>query len=79
PQGALGGAEGAKAHAVIRRADGREEVIPSKMMTTLMRGDRVVIKTAGGGGNGAPDARDPAAMAIDVADGKVSGRWKHRL
>ena len=72
PQGALGGGDGAKAHAVIHRADGREEVIPSKMMTTLARGDRVVIETAGGGGNGVPDARDRAPVDIDVADGKVS-------
>jgi N-methylhydantoinase B len=72
PQGARGGGEGAKAHAIIRRADGSEEVIPSKMMTTLKRGDRVFIETAGGGGNGAPSARSPNAREADIADGKIS-------
>lgn len=71
-QGSRGGGEGAKAHAVIKRVDGGEEVIPSKMMATLKRGDRVVIETAGGAGNGAPTARDRAALATDIADGKVS-------
>jgi len=72
PQGAQGGGDGAKARAVIRRADGTEEVIASKTMARLMRGDRVVIETAGGGGNGPPAARDADALALDLADGKVS-------
>ncbi len=61
-----------KAHSVILRADGTEEVIPSKRVTGLRRGDRVVVQTAGGGGFGAPEKRDPAALARDLADGKVS-------
>ncbi len=72
PQGTRGGGEGAKAKAVITRAGGREEVIPSKMLTTLKHGDRVVIETAGGAGNGPAPARDRAMLATDVADGKVS-------
>jgi N-methylhydantoinase B/oxoprolinase/acetone carboxylase alpha subunit len=47
-------------------------VIPSKLVTTLMQGDRVTVETAGGGGYGAPDQRDPEAHAGDIADGKVS-------
>jgi N-methylhydantoinase B/oxoprolinase/acetone carboxylase alpha subunit len=57
---------------VIRRVDGQEEVIPSKAMTTLRRGDRVVIETAGGGGNGLPAGRSRSALDTDLADGKVS-------
>ncbi|MGH8430278.1 MAG: hydantoinase B/oxoprolinase family protein, partial [Solimonas sp.] len=84
PQGAQGGGDGAKAHAVIKRVDGGEEVIPSKMMATLKRGDRVVVETAGGGGNGAAASRDRDALALDIADGKVSseqargqyGQWE---
>jgi N-methylhydantoinase B/oxoprolinase/acetone carboxylase alpha subunit len=41
-------------------------------MTTLRPGDRVVIETAGGGGNGPPAGRSRQAAEIDRADGKVS-------
>ncbi|MGD9884404.1 MAG: hydantoinase B/oxoprolinase family protein [Reyranella sp.] len=72
PRGAQGGGDGAKARAVIHRADGKEEVIASKAMARLQRGDRVIVETAGGGGNGVPAARDAAALVLDLADGKVS-------
>ena len=72
PKGANGGGDGAKARAVIRRADGTEEVVASKVMARLRRGDRVVVETAGGGGNGLPTARDADSLALDLADGKVS-------
>jgi N-methylhydantoinase B/oxoprolinase/acetone carboxylase alpha subunit len=65
-----GGLPGASAHSLIRRADGREEVIASKALTVLGKGDRVIVQTPGGGGYGDPRLRrDPAA---DVANGKVS-------
>ena len=47
-------------------------MIPSKLVTTLHAGDRVTFETAGGGGYGAPERRDPQARALDVADGKVA-------
>jgi N-methylhydantoinase B len=71
-QGANGGGPGAFARAVIKRATGSEETIPSKGMTTLHSGDRVVIETAGGAGNGAPARRDGRAVADDLADGKIT-------
>ena len=40
--------------------------------TTIETGDVYVHRTAGGGGWGDPLARDPAAVASDVANGKVS-------
>ena len=69
--GRQGGEDGATAHSVIHRASGQTEIIPSKLVTTLMKGDRVTIGTAGGGGYGAPERRDPDAHARDIADGKV--------
>jgi N-methylhydantoinase B len=72
PAGRAGGGDGAVARAVIYRADGREEVVPSKIVTTLQAGDRVVMETAGGGGYGDPAARDPAKLHADLEDGKVS-------
>jgi N-methylhydantoinase B len=66
-----GGSEGAKAHSVIRRAGGREEVIPSKAATTLHKGDRLIIETAGGGGYGDPHGRSAEQVREDVRNGKV--------
>jgi N-methylhydantoinase B/oxoprolinase/acetone carboxylase alpha subunit len=68
--GVEGGLPGASAYSVIRRADGREEVIPSKMLTVLDKGDRVRVQTPGGGGYGDPKLRRD--VAADVANGKVS-------
>ena len=69
--GLAGGKSGGLARSWITRADGREEIIPSKTVTRLAPGDRVVITTAGGGGYGPPEARDRATAHRDVADGKV--------
>ena len=69
-----GGSEGARAHSVIRRAGGGEEVIPSKVVTTLHKGDRLLIETAGGGGYGDPHGRNPEQVREDVRNGKVSAR-----
>jgi N-methylhydantoinase B/oxoprolinase/acetone carboxylase alpha subunit len=68
-RGVFGGGDGARAESVIIRADGTEHVIPSKIVTRLMCGDRVIVKTAGGAGYGDPATRDPIRAAADVADG----------
>jgi N-methylhydantoinase B/oxoprolinase/acetone carboxylase alpha subunit len=67
-RGVFGGGDGARAESVIIRADGTEQIIPSKIVTRLMRGDRVIVKTAGGAGYGDPTTRDPSRVAADVAD-----------
>ncbi len=69
--GLAGGGEGARARSVIHRAGGGEEVIPSKIATTLHPGDRLTVETAGGGGYGDPARRPPDRVAADIADGKV--------
>ena len=75
--GLAGGLPGAPAHSVILRADGREEVIPSKALTVLNRGDRVIVQTPGGGGYGDPRLR--RTVAEDVANGKVSAAAAREL
>jgi N-methylhydantoinase B len=70
--GSHDGLAGAKAHSVLHRNDGTDEVIPSKLVTTMNRGDRLVVSTAGGGGYGDPHERDRAAVRDDVRNGKVS-------
>ena len=57
---------------MIHRADGNEEVIPSKIVTVLRPGDRLTVETAGGGGYGDPRRRAPERIAADIADGKVN-------
>ncbi len=68
--GLNGGMPGAQAHSVILRADGTHEEIPSKALTMLNKGDRVIVETPGGGGHGDPRRRK--TVAEDVANGKVS-------
>jgi len=70
--GAHGGHPGASAYSVVLRADGSQEVVPSKLMTTLHKGDRVRVETAGAGGNGDPTERSRDLVQEDVANGKVS-------
>ena len=60
------------ARTVIHRSGGGEEVIPSKLVTTLHAGDRVVFETAGGGGYGDPARRTGEQLRADLADGKIS-------
>ncbi|MBM0205869.1 hydantoinase B/oxoprolinase family protein [Micromonospora sp. STR1s_5] len=71
PRGLFGGEDGQAARAVVIRADGVEETIPSKLVTTLNRGDRLLVETAGGAGYNPPGSRASAALANDVADGKI--------
>jgi len=71
-RGTAGGGPGACARSIIRRANGTEEVIPSKTVARLFAGDRVEINTAGGGGYGDPEARSSVRRGEDVAGGKVS-------
>src|SRR5437868_7185318 len=72
PKGRAGGQDGGMARTVIHRAGGTEETVPSKIVTTLHAGDRVVFETAGGGGYGDPADRDPQQVQRDLADGKIS-------
>lgn len=55
-RGVFGGGDGARAESTIIRVNGTEETIPSKIVTRLMRGDRVIVRTAGGAGYGDPAA-----------------------
>jgi N-methylhydantoinase B len=82
PQGALGGQDGAVNRVEICRADGRVEVPPhlSKAQDIAMApGDRVRVRTPGGGGYGDPSERDPQAVLEDVRLGRYDEATARRL
>lgn len=75
-QGLAGGEPGAMAVSRIERADGTCEIIPSKRVTTLRQGDRLIVETAGGGGYGPAAQRNADAVRRDHRNGKVTAPGK---
>ena len=81
PQGAQGGADGAVNEVTVVQGGApytpahlsKEQDIP------MGPGDRVRVKTPGGGGYGDPFTRDPALVALDVAEGRYSADEARRL
>ena len=71
PPGVLGGGPAAPArHTLIVEGDAWDPPRGAKVQNVQLRvGDRVVIRTPGGGGYGDPDSRDPAQVAADVGNG----------
>lgn len=78
-QGLAGGGEGQCAYSRILRRDGSSEVIPSKTVTQLYPGDRVLVETAGGGGWGNALKRDRQSLVTDIADGKIGAKAAKEL
>jgi N-methylhydantoinase B len=72
PWGLFGGGPGAMSRSLLRRADGTEFTIPSKLEFRMRPGDVLDVWTSGGGGYGDPLERDPRLVLADVLDGKVS-------
>lgn len=88
PWGIRGGKPGARTELLIRLAGSTEfrpfgEVFhttsPSKFTNVaIRRGDRVMIKTPGGGGYGRPGERPPEALARDIQEGWVTSEAASR-
>ena len=73
PWGFAGGADGATASLTLRRADGAEQAMPSKLPHTATgAGDTFIVTGPAGGGYGDPFKRDPARVRADVLDGFVT-------
>jgi len=72
PWGLDGGLPAKPWQAVVIRKSGHREEIHSKAVMQLGAGDRLMIRTAGGGGFGRPWERDPALVLADIRDGKIS-------
>lgn len=71
-KGSGGGGSGAKSETVIIRANGVTEEVPSKMVSTLYKGDRVIVKTPGGGGYGPLKERSREQITEDIINGRIS-------
>ena len=73
PWGILGGKPGGLSEKWLVKADGTREPLPSKIDNVkVYPGDRIVFKTAGGGGWGDPLEREPGRVRNDVARKLVS-------
>ncbi|MBI4506906.1 MAG: hydantoinase B/oxoprolinase family protein [Chloroflexi bacterium] len=74
PLGRTGGKPGAPGCVIVERG-GQVLTLPAKTLRfPLQPGDVVRILTQGGGGYGDPRQRDPALVARDLAEGKISER-----
>jgi N-methylhydantoinase B len=73
PWGILGGKPGMRSTKLLRRADGSEQVLPSKCDNIVVEpGDQLVYRTAGGGGWRDPLTRPAERVVADVKKGLVS-------
>lgn len=70
-RGVASGMDGSFTQAQLIRADGSTQTLRSKEIAVANKGDRLLIKLAGGAGYGSPLERDPTAVAQDVSNGKV--------
>ena len=71
PTGLAGGKAGCGARFVIRLGTAQEAPMPSGRYE-MQAGERFLLQSAGGGGNGDPRQRDGGALARDMAEGYVS-------
>ncbi|HEV2310860.1 MAG TPA: hydantoinase B/oxoprolinase family protein [Acidimicrobiia bacterium] len=73
PPGAAGGLAGRAGEFVVKRGDGRVEALAAKQADVpLAAGDRLVVRTSGGGGLGEPVHRAADAVLADVVAGRVT-------
>lgn len=81
PQGAMGGKDGAVNEVEVWRAGKRHvpDHLSKEQDIALAPGDRVLVRTPGGGGYGDPAKRDPALTKQDVQLGRYSQADAARL
>ena len=72
PWGYGGGSPGQTSECVIRKQDGTEYLLKAKDTRILLRGETLIVKTAGGGGYGDLRKRDPNLLAQDLENEYVT-------
>ncbi len=73
PEGVFGGEPGAKAETFVERG-GQKIPLASKQQFPLIPGDRLVVRTGGGGGYGPVSERAASLVVSDKADGFEGNR-----
>ena len=71
PWGVFGGCSAGTSDCVVISRNGTRKRLPSKVTTTVNRGDRIIITTPGGGGWGSPGKRKKEAIERDVREGFI--------
>jgi N-methylhydantoinase B len=74
----LAGGRPARGTRNVLTAAGAARAMPAKFATVLARGDQILHEQPGGGGFGDPFARDPARVAADVRDEKITVEYARR-
>ena len=69
PRGRMGGKPGAAGAVAIKGA----RKLKGKGTQWVQPGERLVVMTPGGGGLGAPDAREPQRIAADLREERTTG------
>jgi len=70
--GARGGLPGGPSRHFKRALSGELSELPPQAFVELLDGERIISITAGGGGYGPPDERDPQHVRHDVVEGWIS-------
>ncbi|MBX3702321.1 MAG: hydantoinase B/oxoprolinase family protein [Steroidobacteraceae bacterium] len=79
PWGVNGGLPGSRSRKLLQRADGSEQLLPSKVDRIKVEPDDLLLyETWGGGGCGDPLEREPEKVLFDVEAGLVSAEGARR-
>ena len=73
PEGVLGGGAGAQAETFVERG-GQVIQLESKQQFVLQKGDRLVVRTGGGGGYGLPSERNARLRENDKLSGILTNQ-----
>jgi N-methylhydantoinase B len=72
PYGLNGGEAGGRAQLLLEQPNGKKESLPPKSTFEAHPGDKIIIRTAGGGGWGSPLERAPEKVRDDVLSGLIT-------
>ena len=78
PPFGLAGGEPARCSRNVLDPAGEARVLPGKVTMTIHDGDVIRHEQSGGGGHGDPALRNPALVARDLADGKITADYARR-